>query len=231
MSGRLIVFEGLDGSGKATQAALAKAWLCSEGFSVKAISFPDYNSKSSALVQMYLDGELGAPSDVNVYAASGFYALDRYISFKKEWQTDYEAGRLIVADRYATSNICHQMPKLSRAQWIDYIRWLEYYEYEQLQLPKPTLVVYLDMHPEAAQKLMAQRYGGDEAKKDLHERDLAYQLKCREAALFAADTLGWVVVRCSDAQHNPYTVTEIADAAYAAISRCLDAPAQQPGKY
>lgn len=221
MHGTLIVFEGLDGSGKATQAAIAKARLEQSGVLARAVSFPDYNSKSSALVQMYLGGELGAMQDVNVYAASGFYALDRYISFLREWKTDYEAGGLIIADRYTTSNICHQMSKLPRAQWPDYINWLEYYEYVQLALPKPALVVYLDMHPEASQRLMAQRYSGDEAKKDLHERDMAYQLHCREAALFAAERLGWVIIPCSDAQHSPYPVEAISEAAYAAVSRCL----------
>lgn len=223
MNGRLIVFEGLDGSGKATQAALAAQRLKDSGQAVRAISFPDYNSESSALVRMYLRGEVGALDEVNVYAASGFYSLDRYISYQREWKNDYAAGRTIIADRYTTSNLCHQMTKLPRAQWMDYIRWLEYYEYVQLALPKPNLVLYLDMHPEASQCLMAQRYHGDEAKKDLHESNRAYLEACREAALFAANTLGWVVLPCSDESHSPYPVEQIARAAFSEISRCLAA--------
>lgn len=223
MNGSLIVFEGLDGSGKATQAALAVQRLQKSGQAVRAISFPDYNSESSALVRMYLRGEVGALDDVNVYAASGFYSLDRYISYHREWQKDFEAGKTIVADRYTTSNLCHQMAKLPREEWIGYIRWLEYYEYVQLELPKPKLVLYLDMHPEASQRLIAQRYHGDESKKDLHERNRGYLVACREAALFAAETLGWVVIPCSDAAHNPYPVDKIADEAFSEISRCLAA--------
>ncbi|HWP51033.1 MAG TPA: thymidylate kinase [Clostridia bacterium] len=223
MSGRLIVFEGLDGSGKATQAARAVQRLQQDGQAVRGISFPDYNSDSSALVKMYLRGEVGALDEVNVYAASGFYSLDRYISYQREWKNDYAAGKTIIADRYTTSNLCHQMAKLPRAEWMDYIRWLEYYEYVQLALPKTDLVLYLDMHPEASQRLMAQRYHGDEAKKDLHERNRVYLESCREAALFAAKTLGWVVLPCSDASHTPYPVGQIATAAFDEISRCLAA--------
>ncbi len=219
MNGRLIVFEGLDGSGKATQAAMAVERLEAAGQTVRAISFPDYKSESSALVRMYLRGEIGALDAVNVYAASGFYSLDRYISYEREWKADYQAGKTIIADRYTTSNLCHQMAKLPRAQWMDYIRWLEYYEYVLLALPKPDKVLYLDMHPEASQRLMAQRYGGDEAKKDLHERDAAYLASCREAALFAADALGWVILPCSDAAHHPYPIEEIADRAFFEIDQ------------
>lgn len=222
MNGRLIVFEGLDGSGKATQAAMAAQRLKAAGQAVRAISFPDYKSESSALVRMYLRGEVGALDAVNVYAASGFYSLDRYISYEREWKADYQAGKTIIADRYTTSNLCHQMAKLPREEWMDYIRWLEYYEYVLLALPKPDKVLYLDMHPEASQRLMAQRYGGDEAKKDLHERDAAYLASCREAALFAADALGWVILPCSDAAHNPYPIEEIADRAFFEID-----PSQQ----
>lgn len=219
MNGRLIVFEGLDGSGKATQAAKAVRRLQEAGRAVRAISFPDYKSESSALVRMYLRGEVGALDQVNVYAASGFYSLDRYISYEREWKTDYLAGKTIIADRYTTSNLCHQMAKLPRGEWMDYIRWLEYYEYVLLALPKPDRVLYLDMHPEASQRLMAQRYCGDETKKDLHERDRAYLAACREAALFAADTLGWTILPCSDAAHDPYPIEEIADRAFSEISK------------
>ncbi len=219
MNGRLIVFEGLDGSGKATQAAKAVRRLQEAGQPVRGISFPDYNSDSSALVRMYLRGEVGALDTVNVYAASGFYSLDRYISYEREWKTDYLAGKTIIADRYTTSNLCHQMAKLPRGAWMDYIHWLEYYEYVLLALPKPDKVLYLDMHPEASQRLMAQRYCGDEAKKDLHERDRAYLAACREAALFAAATLGWTVLPCSDAAHNPYPIEEIANRAFSEISK------------
>jgi dTMP kinase len=165
MSARLIVIEGLDGSGKATQAALLAEGLRAQGEKVREISFPDYKSRSSQLVQMYLAGEVGPLEEVNVYAASGFYSLDRYISYQTSWKEDYAGGGVIVADRYTTSNFCHQMGRLSRAQWASYSRWLTEYEYERLGLPVPDLVVYLDMHPEASRRLIELRSSQTDRKK------------------------------------------------------------------
>ena len=210
MIGKLIVFEGLDGSGKATQAAAALEAMCKKGLDVKKVAFPDYDSQSSALVKMYLNGEIGSLDEVNVYAASNFYSLDRYISYMRVWKNDYLSGKNIIADRYTTSNICHQMSKLPREEWDGYIEWLEHYEYTMLGLPKPDLVIYLDMPPAASQKLMLARYSGDEAKKDIHERNTAYLSHCRQAALFAAEKLGWKVIKCADANDDPRTVGDIA---------------------
>lgn len=211
MSGRLIVFEGLDGSGKATQAGAFFDSIIKNGADAKKISFPDYDSKSSTLVKMYLAGEIGSLDEVNVYAASNFYSLDRYISFVQHWRADYLGGKTIVADRYTTSNICHQMSKLPREEWKGYIEWLEHYEYVMLGLPAPDVVFYLDMPPEASQKLIANRYHGDESKKDIHENNLRYLLKCREAALFAAEMLGWQIICCADERHDPLPISTIAE--------------------
>lgn len=224
MGGSLIVFEGLDGSGKATQAAAFCDSLKKAGIESKKISFPDYGSQSSALVKMYLAGEIGSLDEVNVYAASNFYSLDRYISYMREWKNDYLGGKTIVADRYTTSNLCHQMSKLPKEQWQGYIEWLEHYEYTLLGLPKPDAVIYLDMTPEASQKLMTGRYHGDEAKKDIHERNLKYLISCREAALFSAETLGWQVIRCFDGQNDPLPVEEIAKIAYGSAAKALKLP-------
>ena len=127
---KLIVIEGLDGSGKATQAKLLTSTLQEMGRTVRQVSFPDYESDSSALVKMYLAGEFGtSPSDVNAYAASSFYAVDRYASFKKDWEKDYAEG-IIVADRYTTSNAIHQCSKLPQEQWDGYLDWLFDFEYQ-----------------------------------------------------------------------------------------------------
>jgi len=217
MNGLLIVFEGLDGSGKATQAASLFKHLKESGKDVKKISFPDYESQSSALVKMYLNGEIGSLDEVNIYAASNFYSLDRYISYMRIWKKDYISGKNIIADRYTTSNICHQMAKLPREKWEGYIEWLEHYEYVMLKLPKPDLVIYLDMSPEASQKLMLLRYSGDEAKKDIHESNVDYLMHCREAALFAAEKLGWHVIKCSDENNDPLPLETISDMARAAV--------------
>lgn len=197
--GKLLVIDGLDGCGKSTQLAMLDAKLKEEGKAFRQISFPDYDQPSSALVKMYLGGELGgSPAAVNAYAASSFYAVDRYASYKCFWQSDYEAGVPIVAARYTTSNAIHQMTKLPETAWDSFLNWLEGYEYTLLQLPKPDLVVFLDMPVEVSQKLLKNRYEGDDNKKDIHERDVQYLLRCRQAALYAAERLNWVVVPCSE---------------------------------
>lgn len=208
--GKLIVIEGLDGSGKSTQTKLVKEYLESKGADVHQIKLPDYESDSSALVRMYLKGEFGSsPTDVNAYAASSFYAVDRYANFVTKWKDDYESGRIILADRYATSNAAHQMTKLDRDEWDDYLAWLEDFEYVKIGIPKPSLVVFLDMPVEISQKLMTSRYSGDEGRKDVHEADVKYLLACREAGLYAAEKLGWNIVRCFEGD-GPRAIEEIA---------------------
>ena len=192
MSGRLIVLEGLDGSGKATQAALLEEALRREGKPVKKISFPDYASNSSALVRMYLSGQFGSrPDDVNPWAASCFYAVDRYASYKAGWGEFYQKGGSVLADRYSTSNAIHQCAKLPPEEWDGYLDWLFEFEYQKLGIPAPAAVIYLRVDPALSQKLMSGRYGGDEAKKDIHEKDQEYLARSRRAADYCAKKLGW----------------------------------------
>lgn len=194
----LIVLEGLDGSGKSTQLPLLEEALRQQG-PVRTISFPDYQSPSSALVKMYLGGEFGSsPEAVNPYAAGAFYAVDRYASYKQHWERDYQAGTTILAGRYVTSNLIYQMEKLPESRWEDYIAWTEAFEYDRLGLPRPDQVIFLDMPVEVSQKLLLKRYEGQESKKDLHERDTAFLERCGRCARFAAARLGWKVVPCSD---------------------------------
>lgn len=197
--GKLIVIEGLDGSGKATQAKRLMEQLEAQGLAVRKVSFPDYESDSSALVKMYLAGEFGKdPSNVNAYAASAFYAVDRYASFKKDWGTFYNEGGIIIADRYTTSNAIHQCCKLPEEQWENYLEWLFSFEYQLLGIPAPDYVIYLQVDVEESQKLMTGRYQGDENKKDIHEGNLSYLLRSRKAADYCADRMGWHVVCCSE---------------------------------
>ena len=196
--GKLMVIDGLDGCGKSTQLQLLDKALKKEGGNYKQISFPDYEQPSSALVKMYLGGDLGgSPAAVNAYAASSFYAVDRYASYTRFWKEEYESGLPIVAARYTTSNAIHQMTKCPVEDWDRYLAWLEDYEYNKLGLPRPDRVVFLDMPLEVSQRLLEKRYGGDADKKDIHESDLNYLTQCRTAALYAAEKLGWIVVPCS----------------------------------
>lgn len=195
MSGRLIVIEGLDGSGKSTQLQLLRERMTGE---VRFVKFPDYDSDSSALVKMYLSGQFGTdPNKVNAYAASAFYAVDRFASYRTSWGDDYDRGATILCDRYATSNAVHQASKLEGNERDSYLDWLYDFEFNKLGIPKPDAVIFLDMPVDVSQRLMTGRYQGDEGKKDIHERDVAYLEHCRKAALYAASRLGWSVVSCA----------------------------------
>lgn len=205
----LIVLEGLDGSGKGTQSQLLLEALSAEDCGVRKVTFPDYDSQSSALVKMYLNGEFGSdPADVNAYAASAFYAVDRFASFKKDWKTDYDLGKLILADRYVTSNFIYQMGKLPENEWGDYLDWVEDFEYVKLGLPKPDRVIFLDMPIEVSQKLLSQRYHGDEGKKDIHENHLEFLRQCSACAKFAGERSDWKFVPCSK-NGEPLPIDEI----------------------
>ena len=216
MSGRLIVLDGLDGSGKQTQTRLLYERLSAEGVAVRAVSFPDYAQPSSELVKQYLAGEFGRADEVSAYAASSFYAVDRYASYQKYWKRDYLSGHTILADRYATSNLIHQMSKLPRDEWPGFQAWMEDYEYGKLWLPRPDVVVYLDMPPEVSRALLSERYGGDDSKRDIHEADAAYQERCRGCALYAAQRMGWRVIPCAEGG-RARGIEEIAGAVYEAV--------------
>ena len=196
-NGKIIVIDGLDGSGKSTQLEITEKKLNEMGYNVRTISFPDYDSQSSALVKMYLNGEFSSnPNDINAYAASSFYAVDRFASYELYWERSDKSGSIILASRYNTSNAIHQMGKLPREQWDDYLFWLEDYEYGKLGLPKPDLVIFLSLPLSASQKLLMNRYDGDDSKKDIHESDLEYLHECIVSAEYAAEKMGWKVIDC-----------------------------------
>lgn len=203
MSGRLIVIEGLDGSGKATQAARLTAALAGQGKNVKQITFPDYASDSSALIKMYLSGKFGShPDDVNAYAASTFFSVDRYASYKTDWGAFYNAGGIVVSDRYTTSNAVHQCSKLPPMHWDGFLNWLFDFEYKKFGIPAPDAVIYLAVDPEISQKLITERYHGDETKKDIQEKDTDYLARSRAAAEYCARTLGWHRIECTAQDAN-----------------------------
>lgn len=196
--GKLIVIEGVDGSGKSTQVSLVCEALKAKGKKVKQISFPTY-TKSSALIEMYLAGEFGnSPDDVNAYAASTFYAVDRYASYMSDWKKDYDEGALVITARYTTSNAIHQSVKLEGEEREKYLLWLEDYEYGLMGLPSPDEVIFLDMPIEKGQELLSKRYGNVESKKDVHERDVSYQKKCYDTAVDISGRLGWHRIDCTD---------------------------------
>ncbi len=206
----LIVIEGLDGSGKGTQSRLLAEYLEKNNIENIKISFPDYESESSALVKMYLAGDFGTDANaVNAYAASSFYAVDRFASYNMKWKKPYENGKLILADRYTTSNITYQLSKLPHEEWDAFSQWLYDFEFNKLGLPVPDAVIYLDMDPRVSQKLLTSRYSGDDSKKDIHEKNLEYLTNCRKAAVYAQEKFGWHKIVCNTDSLEPRTIEEI----------------------
>ena len=195
MSGKLIVFEGTDGSGKATQSKLLFERLQREGVDCRKLNFPRYGEKSAALVELYLGGAFGThPSDVNAYAASTFYSVDRYASYKQDWGKYYEAGGLLIADRYTTSNAIHQGSKLPEAELPAFFDWLYDLEYGKMGLPRPDLVLYLDVDLPTSLKRMQHRQEKQNTKADIHEQDVSYLENCLRIGRLAAAHYGWTIV-------------------------------------
>ena len=210
--GKLIIFEGLDGSGKGTQTYLTAENLRAEGRELRQITFPNYQSPSSSLVKMYLGGEFGQrPDDVNAYAASSFYAVDRYASYKTDWGSFYREGGLVLSDRYTTSNAVHQCSKLPPMHWDGFLNWLFDFEYKKIGIPAPDCVVYLAVDPEVSQKLMTERYHGDESRKDIQEKDREYMARSRAAAEYCARMLGWQRIECTTLENGAKTMRTVQD--------------------
>lgn len=193
--GKLIVFEGIDGSGKSSQYRLLCDRCREEGIEFENIVFPRYNEESSALIRMYLGGAFGSdPSNVNAYAASTFYAVDRYASYVTDWGTYYHNGGIILSDRYTTSNAVHQGCKLTEDKLPDFFDWLYDLEYNRMGLPKPDLVLYLDVDVQTSLERMSQRRAEDGSTADIHEKDPAYLEKCLNLGHHAAAHYGWTMI-------------------------------------
>lgn len=197
---KIIVIEGVDSSGKATQSQLLAKRLENDGKPVISVEFPNYKSDSSSVVKMYLNGDFGLdPNSVSPYAASTFFAVDRFASVNGEWKDYFSNGNIVIADRYTTSNMVHQASKIANIEEKSkFLDWLYDFEYNKVAIPKPDKVIFLDMPIEVSQKLLSKRYQGDESKKDIHESDTAYLERCRKAAVFTAEYSNWEIIPCSE---------------------------------
>ncbi len=219
--GKLIVLEGTDGSGKSTQFRALTEHLAADKADFQTLVFPRYSQPSSALIRMYLGGEFGSsPSDVNAYAASSFYAVDRYASYKQDWGNYYENGGLIVSDRYTTSNAVHQASKLPKEQQGEFLSWLYEFEYDRLGLPRPDTVIYLDVPTAFTEQMMRSREAATGTHADIHEQDLHYLANCRETGRTAAAFYGWRVIECvKDGRMR--SIDDIHKEIYALVQDCL----------
>ena len=220
--GKLIVLEGTDGSGKSTQFKALSDRLEREGVTFKHLVFPRYSEPSSALIRMYLGGEFGKnPSDVNAYAASAFYAVDRYASYKQDWGQWYEHGGLILSDRYTTSNAVHQASKEAGENQGKFLHWLYEFEYDKLGLPRPDLTIYLDVPTDFTEKMMRNREQATNTKADIHEQDLTYLATCRRTGKAAAEFYGWPVIQCvKDGKMR--TIEDIHEEIYRHVKKALE---------
>lgn len=195
MMGGLIVIEGVDGAGKSTQFARLCRRLEEEEIPYRKAVFPRYGQPSAALLEMYLQGQFGQkPDDVSPYAASVFFAADRFASYQTDWRTYYEQGGLMLCDRYTTSNAVHQAGKLPPEQAAPFLAWLFDFEYDKLGLPRPSLVFFLDMPEQVSFELLRRRQG--EAG-DIHEKDREYLGRCRRRALQICQSQGWRRIDCA----------------------------------
>ena len=215
--GSLVVFEGIDGSGKSTQFELICERFQNEKRQFKRLVFPRYSEPSSALIKMYLAGDFGnSPDSVNAYAASSFYAVDRYASFVQDWRDYYEAGGLILTDRYTTSNALHQGAKMAPAERESFFNWLYQYEFDLIGLPVPDLVVFLDIDASQAALRLQRRQAETGVSGDIHERDATYLSNCAQSGRQAAAQYGWYIVNCISGEHE-HCADKIHNEIYACI--------------
>jgi len=198
--GKLFVIDGTDGSGKQTQFDLLKKHLSEDGIDYRTVSFPNYDSPSSALVKMYLSGEFGENAkDVSPYIASTFYAADRYATFKKDFKEYYDNGGIILADRYTTANMVHQAGKIDdEIEREKYLNWLFDLEFNIYGLPVPTEVFFLNMPPKKVEELIKNRENKftHNDKKDIHERDSKHLEESYNAACSLVDKYDWNEIKC-----------------------------------
>ena len=221
MSGKLIVLEGTDGSGKATQARMMGQRLQREGIAFREIDFPRYGNPFAEPANLYLHGALGSePGDVNAYASSVLFAVDRFASYKEEWGTFYEQGGVVIANRYTTSNAVHQASKLPTGERREYLDWLFDLEYRRLGLPAPDLVLYLDLPTELSEQMLRRRETATGTQADIHEQDEEYLRSCRMNARDIAHDLGWTVIHC-DREGAVRTVEDIHEEIWQQVRRYL----------
>ena len=220
--GKLIVIEGTDGSGKSTQFKKLIQRLENEGRAFQQLEFPQYSEPSSALIKMYLGGEFGTkPSDVNAYAASAFFSVDRYASYKKVWGQWYEDGGLVVTGRYTTSNAVHQASKEKPEDQKAFMQWLYEFEYDRLGLPAPDLVIYLDVPTDFTERMMRVREAATNTHADIHEQDLEYLATCRRTGKLAAEFYNWTVIQCVK-DDEMRSIDDIHEEIYRHVAACLE---------
>ena len=197
--GKLIVVEGAcDGIGKSTQFELLQKHLVEEGNTIASHHFPSYDTFHGRPVEEYLHGTFGKPSDLSPYFVNSLYAVDRAIAWNLELGPKYEAGEVLVLDRYTTSSLIYQAALIEdieeRKKFIDYVCD---FEYNKLGIKKPDNVIFLHAPFDLVTELRKARNQNSGTEEDIHEKDLDFMLKVYENAMFLADYLGWDKIQCN----------------------------------
>ena len=223
--GQLIIIEGGDGSGKATQTAKLLERLQAEGYKARSVSFPNYDSPAAEPIKMYLRGDFGKEaSSVNAYVASTLYAIDRFASFRQDWQRFYEDGGIIIADRYTTSNMVHQMIKYTDLEERKtFLQWLDQLEYDLYGLPRPDAVILLDMPLSLSEALLAERTGKTGGNTgDIHEQDRSHLIAVHDAYDMLVSTYDWNRVHCGNENDQLRTIDDIHEEVYGIVKQCIN---------
>ena len=195
--GKLIVIEGVsDGVGKTTQIKELFNKLIDDGKEVIYHHFPSYGSVGASLVEEYLKGILGKRDDIGPYAISSFYAVDRFYAYHNELKEALEDGKIVLLDRYTTSNLIYQGSLFEREKKDEFLDYITDYEYNRLGLKKPDLVIFLKLDKDFANTLRKNRdYDGVEG--DINEKDNVFLDKVYDNSLYVADKYNFKIIECS----------------------------------
>jgi dTMP kinase len=207
--GLLIAIEGIDGSGKHTQAKLLEHSLASRGFSVLATGFPQYESWFGHMVGKFLDGDFGSLEVVDPHFSALLYAGDRFEA-KPRIESALNAGQIVLVDRYVASNLAHQVARASAERRSEFLRWIEHLEYSIYALPRENLILYLRVPPSQAQKLVAQKPERNYTRKthDILEKSLHHLEDTAEMYDMLSRSKPWATIQCFDANNNSLRLPE-----------------------
>lgn len=198
--GKLIVVEGAcDGIGKSTQYKLLRNHFIKDGYEVVSHHFPSYDTPQGKPVEKYLKGDFGRPQELSPYFVNSLYAMDRAITWKEDLEKEFNAGKVILLDRYTTSSLIYQSSVIEdieeRKKFIDYVCD---FEYSKLGIKSPDKVIFLHAPFDLVTKMRNARQTNDGLVNDIHESDLEFMKKVYENAMFLAEYLNWDMVDCTD---------------------------------
>ena len=228
MQGKFIIIEGTDGSGKATQTALLLQRLKEDGYATETIDFPRHGEPSAKLVDLYLNGFFGEAAKIDPRFISSFYAIDRLLHKEKmeKWLSE---GKVVIGDRYVTSNIGHQGAKIKNlAEREKLFQWIYNLEYQEMVLPQPDLIIFLHVPTKTAVQLIEKKKKREYivvTNKDGHEKNIDYLKAAENSYLHAAKLFKWKVIECVE-NGQLLIIEKINDKIWEAVSEVL-VPLQQ----